>query len=179
MISCTNLNTSSLINNFDINAVAVCVHVKVRNKKVTSVNWIVTPEFWHFVFADQTLRLWRTDSPSRTLVRLAFKSYQMGLDFSWSDLSLTDGELFSSHRKKVEVMEKQWDAYPFSDYKLKRKSKKSFVFTRARSECSCGRQANLKCKFSKCSKCCKLGSGKCKVHISNSNNLVLKESAQV
>ena len=42
----------------------------------------------------------------------------MGLDFSWSDLSLTNGELFSSHRKKVEVMEKQWDAYPFGDYKL-------------------------------------------------------------
>ena len=27
MISCTKLNTSSLISNFDINAVAVCVHV--------------------------------------------------------------------------------------------------------------------------------------------------------
>ena len=164
LISCINLNTSCLVDNFDINAVAICVHVHVKHEKVSSLEWFVTPEFQHFVFEDNTLRSWQTDSPSRTLVRLAYKSYQIGLKFSMSSLSLEDGELFTSHRKKVQEMEKQWGAYPFSDYKLTRKSKKSFVFTTARTECSCGKKANLKCKFRKCCKCCKLGKVKCKVH---------------
>ena len=173
LISCINLNTSCLVANFDINAVAVCVHVQVRNEKVSSAEWVVKPEFQHFVFKDNTLRSWQTDSPSRTLVRLAWKSYQMGLEFSMSCLSLEDGELFTSHRKKVEEMEKQWGAYPFSGYKLTRKSKSSFVFTPARAECTCGKQANLKCKFRKCSKCCKLGKVQCKVTNHVYMNIVL------
>ena len=37
LIKCENLSTDYLVDNFDINAVAVCVHAKVLNKKVSSV----------------------------------------------------------------------------------------------------------------------------------------------
>ena len=47
-----------------------------------------------------------------------------------SPLSLCDGKLFSSHRKKVEEMESNWDHYPFADYKLKSVSKKSYILRR-------------------------------------------------
>ena len=38
LISCTKLNTSSLIGNFDINAVAVCVHVILGNDEIPEAN---------------------------------------------------------------------------------------------------------------------------------------------
>ena len=81
-----------------------------------------------------------------------------------SSLSLSDGILFSSHKKKVEKMKTEWDSYPFSDFVLKAKGKKSFVFVRTRAECQCGRKSNLKCTFLMCSKCCKKHSGECKIH---------------
>ena len=168
LILCENLNAKNLTENFDINAVAVCICVSVANDKASTVEWLITPEFWHFVLEDKTLRSWRTDSPARTLVRLAYKSYQMGLSFSMSSLSLSDGELFTSHKRKVEEMERAWVEYPFADYKLKAKSfKKSFNFVRVRVECQCGRKGNIKCSYNKCSKCCKVGSRECKVHVHN------------
>ena len=122
-------------------------------------------DFWRFLLDERILQAWRTDSPARTLVRLAYKSYQMGLPFSMSDLSLCDGKLFSSHMKKVEEMKNDWGLYPFSDYKLKVVSKKTSIFGRARADCSCGLKANLRCISNKCSKCCRSALQNCKVHI--------------
>ena len=90
--------------NCDINVVAVFVLVKVLNKKVLSAKWFVGAQFWDFLFRDRILRSWHTASPTRTLVRLAFKSYQLGLPFSESALSLLDGEVFTSHKKKHDEM---------------------------------------------------------------------------
>ena len=61
-------------------------------------------------------------------------------------------------------MESGWEKYPFSDYKLKVKTKKSFTFVRERAECPCGRKANLKCRYINRSKCCKARKGECKIH---------------
>ena len=160
-IQCENLNETSLIENFDINAVSLCVRVSVAASTVTAVEWFISPAFWHFILEDHTLRSWSTDSPSRTLVRLAHKSYQMGLSFDSSSLAITEGELFSSHKRKIEEMESGWEKYPFSDYKLKVKTKKSFMFVRERAECPCGRKANLKCRYINRSTCCKARAGEC------------------
>ena len=59
-------------------------------------------------------------------------------------------------------MERNWKEYPFADYRLKQKTKKSFVLVRSRAECRCGRKANIKCVLLECSKCCE--SSNCKVH---------------
>ena len=88
------------------------------------------PEFWHFLLEERKLQSWRTDTPARTLVRLAFKAYQMNLPFSWSGLSLLQGDLFLSHQKKISEMEENWSEYPFSDYKLQPRTKKSFQFAK-------------------------------------------------
>ena len=136
----------------------------VEADNVLSAEWFVASQFWDFLLRDQTLQSWRTDSPARTLVRLAYKSFQMGLPFSLSSLSIVDGELFSSHKKKVEEMQENWEAYPFSEYSLKAKTKKSYVFKRVRADCPCGRRANLMCISLKCCKCCKSESIDCLVH---------------
>ena len=54
----------------------------------------------------------------------------MGIPFSTAGLSLSDGKLFTSHKKKVEEMKNDWDLYPFSDYELRSISKKACVFRR-------------------------------------------------
>ena len=88
----------------------------------------------------------------------------MKLPFSMSSLTLTDGELYSSHKKKVDKMKKEWNEYPFTDYEVKPKGKKSFVFVRVKAVCPCGRKSNIKCVSLLCSKCCKTRSLKCRVH---------------
>ena len=149
--------------NCDINVVAVFVDVKVHNQQVSNTEWVIGAQFWDFLFSEHILRSWQTDSPARTLVRLAFKSYQMGLPFSQGSLNLLDGELFVSHKKKVEEMEVKWDAYPYRQYKLE-SSKKSYRFRKIRAECPYGRKANLKCAVEKCSKCCSKDPVVCKAH---------------
>ena len=151
--------------NCDINAVAVFVLVNVLNKKINSAKQVVGAQFWDFLFCDRVLRSWQTDSPTRTLVRLAFKSQQLGVPFDKGDLSLLDGEVFASHKKKHEEMQANWEQYPFKNFRLKSKSKKkSYRFITAYLECFCGRKANLNCNYKKCSKCCSKEVGECKAH---------------
>ena len=90
--------------NCDINAVAVFVTVNVVNKKVFSAEWKIGAQFWNFLLFDHELRSWKTDSPARTLVRLAYKSFEMGFPFREDPLSLLDGEVFVSHKKKHDKM---------------------------------------------------------------------------
>ena len=164
IINCTNLNLEAIIENCDINAVSVFVNVGVEKKRVVSTEVVTSPEFWDFLVFDHTLRSWSTDSPARTLVRLAYKSYQMELPYAEGTLSLLDGEVFASHKKKVEEMELKWEDYPFSNYQLKKKTKKSFKFRKYYTECPCGRKGNLYCISEKCSKCCRKQVSDCKVH---------------
>ena len=53
----------------------------------------------------------------------------MGLPFTDEPLSLLDGEVFTSHKKKHEEMLSKRKEYPFMCYTLKSKSKKSNVCT--------------------------------------------------
>ena len=55
-ILCENLNIKALIENCDINAVAVFVNVRVENKKVSFAEWIVGSQFWHFLFISHVLQ---------------------------------------------------------------------------------------------------------------------------
>ena len=174
LISCTSINVEWLMANCDINAVAVFVLVNVLDKKIQSVKQVVGAPFWDFLFCDRVLRSWQTDSPTRTLVRLAFKSQQLGVPFSKSGLSLLDGEVFASHKKKHEEMLAKWEQYPFKNFRLKSKSKKkSYKFITAYLECLCGRKANLNCNYEKCSKCCSKELGKCKAHKNKPSKVVV------
>ena len=44
LISCVNLNATKLIETCDINAVAVVVYIKVKNKRIASAEWIVAAQ---------------------------------------------------------------------------------------------------------------------------------------
>ena len=91
----------------------------------------------------------------------------MGIPFAQGTLSPLDGELFLSHKKRVDEMKVNWDAYPFADYELQSRSKKLYRFRKIYAECPCGRKANLKCIVEKCRRCCHDDPGICKVHKKN------------
>ena len=97
-------------------------------------------------------------------MRLAFKSYEMDIPFTQGTLSPLDGDLFLSHKKKVDAMKANWDAYPFAAYELQSRSTKSFKFRKIYSDCPCGRMGNLKCVVEKCKRCCLNDPRICKVH---------------
>ena len=88
----------------------------------------------------------------------------MGLPFKENRLSLEDGEVYDSHRKKHEELLDNWEEYPYKQYCLKAKRKKSYTFRKSYVECPCGRKANLNCASKMCSKCCRKQNGQCKVH---------------
>ena len=88
----------------------------------------------------------------------------MGIPFDEGCLSPLDGELFVSHKKKLAEMDENWSEYPFKKYRLKVKSKKSYIFRKAYVTCSCGRKGNLSCVNEMCCKCCLKESNDCTSH---------------
>ena len=100
----------------------------------------------------------------------------MGLQFIGNHSSLLDGEVYSSHKKKHEEMLSKWKEYPYKNYGLLSKSKKSYKFRRVHVECHCGRRGNLNCMYEKCSKCCKKQLGVCKTHKVRPSELPVNEA---
>lgn len=94
IIKAKNLNQTNLRETADINAIAINMLVRVP----FMVRWDVSPEFWGFVFSKR-LRTLNSRTPAQTLIRVAYKAFQMGVDFD-SNLK-PEGEFFASHMKKV------------------------------------------------------------------------------
>jgi hypothetical protein len=123
------------------------------------------PEFWHFFLSSATERKLCAVSHaagSRSLVRLAFKSFEMGIPFSSEKLDGTSidpcaDQLFASHKEKIEAMQR-WEDSPFRIMHivthmrggsfLKRLGKKLNC-----SDCKKGR-GNKNCVRVCCKKCC-------------------------
>ena len=49
----------------------------------------------------------------------------MGLPWTQGELSILDGDVFDSHKKKVDEMIENWTDYPYGNFKLIARSKKS------------------------------------------------------
>jgi hypothetical protein len=134
------------------------------------------PEFWHFVLsttAQRKLCAVSQAAGSRSLVRLAFKSFIMGIPFcnklpDGTDIDPCVDQLFNSHQKKVERM-KDWSGSPFLMHKLVSKSEGCFFKLLGNKVhcCSCttGR-ANRACRQTLCKKCCikNMDVSKCAAH---------------
>jgi len=153
IIHCRNLNQHHLLETADINAIAMNLQVSFNPLRVA---WAISPDFWGFVFSKR-LRTLNSSTPAQTLIRVAYKSFKMDLEYD-SNLK-PDGEFYASHLKKLEEM-KGWDGNPFRGYVIKTNpaSKGTYMFessVKMSFVCLCGRKAAKNCKYSSCASCCK------------------------
>jgi hypothetical protein len=135
----------------------------------------VHPTFWEFVLSDceRALKAVRGDVKARTLLRLAFKSFELDIPFSSKDISGKEIDphselLYKSHVDKIEKM-KAWKDSPFREMRVEKKSTpfalKPLSTKTNCSYCNTG-HANKQCKKSLCKKCCLADSlvKKCTAH---------------
>jgi hypothetical protein len=157
------INCRTLSSDNDINATSACI-------EVTSSDSV-----WEFLLQTNcALKATRTGVGARTLVRLAYKSFKMGIPFEATDPAgqqiMAESEpVFNSHSEKVKEME-GWDLSPFTFMKLE-KAASGFVFksTVTKIDCSGGcatGRANRQCKAKLCKRCCLLNdqTEKCSTH---------------
>ena len=128
------LSVSKLMANNDINVTSVCILVCLVNGEV-QISWTIPGVFWHFVPKERILRPLNMATPARTLMRIAYKSFKLGIPSDCEGLDPTDGLLFKSHHKKFEEMG-VWascQASPLQNFKLKTvKENKEWKFTNER-----------------------------------------------
>jgi hypothetical protein len=95
-VKCLKLSGQGFLNNNGINATAVCIEVCQIEPLVVEVK--VHPSFWEFVLlgSERVLKPSKTDVKAHTLVRLAFKSFELDIPFNIRDPS---GKAFDVHSK--------------------------------------------------------------------------------
>jgi hypothetical protein len=123
-VKCYNIISEGFLSNNNINATAACIEVCLSSDDSSNeslsddesdesnnclqtvlLNFYFDPEFWEFLLSpSHELRAVSADSGSRTLVCLAFKSYEMKIPFSCkiplgNEIDPCCDPLFASHRK--------------------------------------------------------------------------------
>lgn len=154
------MSGEGFLNNNDINATAVCIEFTGDDGVSPVVK--VHPLFWEFVLSgsERVLKASKADVEAKTLVRLAFKSFELGIPFDNKDptgktIEAHVGVLYKSHVSKIEKM-KEWPDSPFRSMKVEKKNN-GFKLkpTSTKVTCSkCPGRANKSCKKTLCKKCC-------------------------
>jgi len=109
----------ALLSNNDINATAVAIEVTQKPLQPLKVQFHVSPAFWEFYFSPtHTLELTKPESAkAKSLVRIAYKAFQMGLPFLTGGVDPTSELLVNSHFDKIQEM-KEWEKSPFQNYQV-------------------------------------------------------------
>ena len=146
--------------NNDLNVTASCFHVNMATDKLFTVH--ASPCFWEFVFQESGARMIRTVKPfadgyeASTCIWIAYKAYQMKLDYSFGDINLTLGTLANSHKAKFDEM-KNWVDNPFQEYQCN-KCRNHFVLSKKHAKVGCkscvSAWSNKSCSHGMCKKCC-------------------------
>ena len=175
VIKCANASFEALLSNNDINATAAAFEVRIDRTNLEDlsvhVSIMCAPSFWHFFFGDRVLRcIHKKRCCAKSLARIAYKAFQMKLDFDGIGIDPTSEIIAASHKKKIEEMrESGWSSNPFKLLNISQAKKGGFkVETRYRSVLclACNHlAANKKCTHSMCKKCCmKIVPASCNTH---------------
>jgi len=160
-VRCLKFCGSSFLENNDINATAVCI--KASGGESSTFEFKVHSSFWEFLLSDseRTLAASRGGVKAKTLIRLAFTSFELGIPFDNKDpsgvaIDPLSEPLYKSHVDKIEKM-KDWRESPFRHMSVEKKAGaftlKILATKVSCSACTSGR-ANKQCKKSLCKKCC-------------------------
>ena len=123
------LTVRNVLDNNDINITAVCVNISRDGDNDINIDWTIRPVFWHFLLKDRMLRHTNTDTAARTLMRVCYKSYKIGIPCDCSGLIPYDGVLYKSHKKKIDAMG-AWVSGPTSPIKHLELKVMSMLFCR-------------------------------------------------
>jgi hypothetical protein len=142
------------------NATSACIEVTGLNPVQCTVKG--TPWLWEFLLQTNCkLQASRTGVGARTLVRIAYKSFKMGIPFEATDPAgaqiMAESEpVFNPHVEKAKELE-GWDLSPFTYMKLV-KASKGFIFKPTVTKMNCDKcgtgRANRQCKAKLCKPCC-------------------------
>ena len=133
-----------------------------------------SPSFWKFAFGKNSTRKIQVEKPfdtseykATTLVRMAFKAFELGFPFTFGDMDPTVGTIAESQKAKFDKM-KDWSKSPFLAYQLKKERThycivKKYIQTKC---VHCGsNNSNRQCKNKMCKRCClEHGTVACRAH---------------
>eukprot|EP00986_Skeletonema_menzelii_P014343 scaffold9453_cov75-Skeletonema_menzelii.AAC.1 len=173
-IKCSNLSPQAMLANNDINVTACCFHVDFSKDELVSIH--ASPCFWEFLFQNKTKRTIRVVKPydtleygATTLVRLAYKAFDLDFPFTFGDLTPDDvgGTIAESQKVKIDQMER-WHNNPFITYACK-KEKTYYKLVKKHSQEKCvkclTKNRNKKCNANMCKPCCaEHGAPTCSAH---------------
>ena len=172
-IKCSNLSPRAMLTNNDINVTACCFDVDFSKEELISIH--AAPCFGEFLFQSKTNRVIRVAKPydtsdyEATLVRIAFKAFDLDLPFSFSDLTPEDvgGTIAESQKVKIDQMA-AWHNSPFLTYTCK-KEKTFYKIVKKHSQEKCvkclTKNRNKKCTTNMCKPCCaEHGAPTCSAH---------------
>jgi hypothetical protein len=117
-----NFNAQSLLENNDINATAVAINVhEFVPGQPAKFTVGASAHFWEFILSEShVLKAVNPErAKARSLVRMAYKSFEMGLPFDDSGIDPGSEVLYKSHQDKFHAM-KDWAGSPFADMYLER-----------------------------------------------------------
>ena len=171
-MACDNLSSNSFLANNDLNVTGACLNVNFSQDDLVSLH--ASPSFWKFAFDKNATRKIQVEKPfdtaeyeATTLVRMAFKAFELGFPFTFGDIDPTVGSIALSQKVKFDKM-KEWGSSPFHPYQLKKVQNHFFIVKKhPQVKCvHCGmNNANKQCKNEMCKKCClQHGALSCKTH---------------
>ena len=163
-IQCCNLSSQKLLDGNDINVTEASLSVQ---KNVVgddvAVEILIGGSFWELLLQPHDVRRLapcRSDREleAKTYVRLAFKSFELGIDVDWDKYRCKAGEIAESHVKKLKSME-GWEHSPLQTMVIQRKKTKTLLSAIASftpfSRPGCRERGNKRCAFTLCKTCCK------------------------
>jgi hypothetical protein len=157
-VHCLKFSGLAFLDNNDINATAVCIEATRGGFEFN-----MHPTYWEFLlsFPNRALKLSQNGVRARTLVRLAFKSFELNIPFDNKDpsgvpIDAQSEPVYKSHVDKIDKM-KDWKDSPFCRMTVEQKSNGFMLKLLAMKvdceKCTTG-HANKQCKKLLCKKCC-------------------------
>ena len=161
-MKCDNLSAHFVLQNNNLNITALCFHVDITKNELFTVH--ASPSFWMFLFekqADKKIQTIKTVNVegygATTCVRMAYKAYDMGFDFSFRKVDPTVDTITNSQKKKFDKL-KSWEDSPFHEYQCN-KCGTCFAIVKehqktkcADADCTSG--SNKNCTHKMCKQCC-------------------------
>jgi hypothetical protein len=132
IVAVKNFNAQSLLASNDINATAVAINVcEVVPGQPVKFTVEASAHFWEFILSEGHV-LKAVNPPrakARSLVRMAYKAFEMSLPFDDCGIDPGSEGLYKSHKDKFDEMKmKGWADNPFANMELERAENEGYAF---------------------------------------------------